>query len=523
MINSVAGELLNAFRTFGGLQALSYKNWSASYSQVSDLAIAVANSIACRISSPQAIGIVVERAPSAYIGILGIIFSGCSYIPLSPKSNNKRLASIFDDSKINYILGSKKAIDDLLLKLDSGQLGHIKFIHLPEYDGEINNLPKKRGGEPILLNSAFLVGKTDDLVYTLYTSGSTGQPKSVQVKNSNLLSFLRNMKFLYPLSPGFRASQTFDLSFDPSVSDIFFTLMSGGTLCILPDDELMMPHLYISREQISFWNSVPTIASFLHKMGLLNTNAFPSLRHSMFCGEQFPKQLADAWRISAPNSTIENLYGPTEATIYISRYVYGADSVEMEFKNSIIPIGKPYPFHEFRLIDDENLPVSKGVGEIVFKGPQVTSGYFNDPEKTKSSFVSFHWDESGEKWYRSGDIGFYNSNGDLECLGRRDSQIKIAGRRIELGEIEAALRASDLISNVAVVPTRDNEGIINGCAAYITDRLSNEEIKILKKNCLKYLDSIFVPKHIYFLDILPLTISGKIDKKKLELIIKDSN
>ena len=130
------------------------------------------------------------------------------------------------------------------------------------------------------------------------------------------------MSDIYKIDPGFNASQTFDLSFDPSVSDILFTWYKNGILCVLPEKEMLVPTDFIIREKINFWNSVHSIANFMIKTGNLNPKSFPNLKHSMFCGEQFSTHIAKSWRIAAPNSTIENLYGPTETTIYITRYIY---------------------------------------------------------------------------------------------------------------------------------------------------------------------------------------------------------
>ena len=124
--------------------------------------------------------------------------------------------------------------------------------------------------------------------------------KELKINNSNILEFIKNMSIIYDLNSGFRASQTFDFSFDPSVSDIFFTWFKGGTLCVLPEEEKLIPTDFIKRERISFWNSVPSIAVFYEKNGtFLTPNNFPDLKYSMFCGEQFPQYIADSWKSSS--------------------------------------------------------------------------------------------------------------------------------------------------------------------------------------------------------------------------------
>ena len=347
--------------------------------------------------------------------------------------------------------------------------------------------------------------------------------KRVMVSNSNLSSFLMNMSSIYKLKPGFKASQTFDMSFDPAVSDIFFTWLNKGTLCVVPENEFMMPNNFIIREKIEFWNSVPSVVNFMHRTGNLRPNSFPNLRYSMFCGEQFPEYLAKSWKAAAPNSTVENLYGPTEATIYISRHNYKQQNLDNNFRNGIIPIGQVFPNHDVALINDSgDLAVQGEAGEIVFSGPQITLGYLDDCEKTNQSFVGFEWDHKNQIWYKTGDLGFINSEGDLECIGRIDSQIKIAGRRIEIGEIEAVFKNINLTQEIVVVPIRDNDEIVVGLGAFVLISLSNEDILSLRSRCSSSLDTIFFPKHFILLPEFPLTQSGKLDRKKLERTMKEA-
>jgi acyl-coenzyme A synthetase/AMP-(fatty) acid ligase len=361
------------------------------------------------------------------------------------------------------------------------------------------------------------------------------------------------MSAIFDLDPGFRASQTFDFSFDPSVSDMLFTwdrggvlcvvpeeeLMlphefikregilftwdRGGVLCVVPEEELMLPHEFIKREGIDYWNSVPSIANFMWRMGHLKPGSFPTLRHSMFCGEQFPQALANAWREAAPNSTIENLYGPTEATIYISRHDYTRAETGRAYRNGIVPIGRPFLDHECRIVDDSGTPVeSPEIGEIVFSGPQVTRGYNGDPVKTAAVFVRLPWDAANRRWYRTGDLGFVNEDGNVECIGRRDNQIKLGGRRIEIGEIEAVLAQFLETRDVVVVPVRDAHDIVVGCVGFTTRVVDKDSERRIRQESLRYLDAIFFPKRLITIERMPLSTSGKTDRKALERIASES-
>ena len=467
------------------------------------------------------VGLVGQRKASSYFGILGIIYAGCHYTPINPKNSPEKLKAIIEDAGICFLVGD---VEDLLkLEIELGEEAFPKIVIVPEGKAPAG---KKWIDEYALssispLENPVLID-TKQLAYLLYTSGSTGKPKGVKVTHDNVANFVKSMKTLYKLEPGFRASQTFDFSFDPSVSDMFFTWSSGGQLCILPEEEMMLPSEYIKREKINYWNSVPSLATFMNKMGQLTKNAFPELRYSMFCGEQFPKHIADAWMDAAPNSTIENLYGPTEATIYISRHVYQLGDVDKQFKNSIIPIGHPFPDHVVVIVDDEGNKLKKGeIGEICFKGPQVTDGYLNDTEKTTAVFVNFLWDHTDDyKWYKTGDLGFVNTDGYVECIGRRDNQIKLGGRRIEIGEIESVLTKFPVANDVVVVALRDDNEVVTGCVAFTMNVIKKEDETIIRNESAALIERVFFPKKIITIDKFPLSESGKIDRKALALMAK---
>jgi D-alanine--poly(phosphoribitol) ligase subunit 1 len=514
----VLAELLqDAFTKYQQLPALKIENQEICYAELWQKSAALANALHSLGAANTAIGIVGQRKLSSYLGVLGTLISGAFYTPLNPKYNKAKLAAIIKDAQIKILVGDAEELNALGSILNDPRLDGFDAVFCPDSESTEN---KGWLGKEIIdqVTGECLpqVKEPGDLVYLLYTSGSTGRPKGVQVSNHNIISFLASMEDNYDLKPGFRASQTFDLSFDPSVSDMFFTWLKGGVLCVLPEREVMLPVDYINRERITFWNAVPTVASFMHKMGFLTPNCFPHITHSMFCGEQFPKHIADAWRAAAPASSIENLYGPTETTIYISRYVYEKESQRSQFRNRIIPIGRPFLNHECNIVGDDGVPAVNGeVGEIVFKGPQVTQGYLHDKERTDAVFVRFQWDEKGDTWYRTGDLGFVNETGQVECIGRKDSQIKLAGRRIEIGEIEAVLNSFEKLSDAIVVPVFDENNVVSYCVAFTQHLLTDEDEKIIRKESVSFLDRVFFPKKIFTLSSIPTIQSGKVDRKAL--------
>ena len=514
----VANIIYSAAKAYSNLTALKVKDRMISYSRLNRSALLIASFLSEKKISGENIGILGRRNYSAYVGILGTVYSGCAYVPINPKYPPAKIKDIIRDANIRILISSEhdwEALRDVLKHFDE-----LEFLLIPEghveQEGNINVVLNAELTTVAAMDKPIASNPNSD-VYIMFTSGSTGKPKGVEVSNTNLASFLSNMNRLYDLEPGFRASQTFDLSFDPSVSDIFFTWMKGGTLCVLPEEELYCPSEYIKREKINYWNSVPTIAGFMKKLGALKPNEFPDLKYSTFCGEPLSKSIANSWRQAAPNSTVENIYGPTEATIYITRNIYYPEDSAKEYYNDIVPIGLVFHGHEVALVTDENeIAPNNEVGQLAIKGPQVTKGYLNDVEKTNMAYVNMPWDDLGHVWYKTGDLAFYNDDGLLECIGRKDRQIKIAGRRIEIGEIEYCLRTYGGLENVVVVPHRDGNGVIEGVVAYVTARQSAQQVEKISRKCQEYLESIFFPKEFIYMENIPMTVSGKIDRVLLE-------
>ena len=517
-MNSLSDLLFYKTSQYGDSIAINNESEKINFKTLNHQALNIASCINKLGISKETIGIVGQRKISTYYSLLGIVYSGCSFTPLSLKYKRKKLLDIIKQANIHYIIGELSDLIEIH-KLLSGKenLVYISNSNNGIRKAKFKHISIDKGND--LSISQPIKSQNTDLAYIMFTSGSTGIPKGVKISNKNILSFLESMTKLYPLKENFIASQTFDLSFDPSLSDLFFTWSIGGTLCILNEKEKLLPYQYIIRNNITFWNSVPTIAKFMHKMGVLKPNIFPSLKYSMFCGEQFPVEIANAWKIAAPNSTIENLYGPTETTIYITRHEYNK-GLNNNFHNSIIPIGEVFPNHKVSLIDQFDNKIQKGVGELCFSGNQISGGYLNDKENTKSKFLKFNWDLDNKIWYKTGDLAFINKQGDIECIGRKDSQIKLGGKRIEISEIEHVLSKNLKLNDVIIVPIKDNLNVVVGIVAFTENDINEKLEQEILKNFQEQLDKTFFPKKIISISKFPYNQSLKLDKKKLEEIAK---
>jgi len=485
--------------------AILFDDKKVTYAEFNRRALQLAAYLNAKGLKGQNIGILTQRTLSAYVGVVGTLYAGCTYVPLNPKHPLNRLASIVKSANITtFIFDEKEHFD---LERFIACVGGNSHIIYPEKD--LGNIVSIKA--PIQTNQ-------NKLAYIMFTSGSTGEPKGVLVSHTNVCCHIDNRTNLYQIVPDDMFSQTYDLSFDPSVGDMFTAWFNGATVCVFPVNEIFDASDYIQRFKITYWASVPTVANFMLSLGRLKPNVFPTLRHSTFVGEPFPQLLAHHWSVTAPNSTIQNWYGPTEATVDITRHVYQKNEHSMKYRNGIVPIGRALPGQRIVIVNEKMQPVPDGeVGELCVSGTQVTLGYLNDPMKTDEVFVKMPWDHDCQnRWYKTGDLAFVNENGDIECLGRIDSQIKIGGQRVELGEIEAVLREITNTTEVAVVPAFYENGVPQKLVAFIAKKLTEVDIQEIQESCQKMLQSAFVPKTIYPLDMLPLNSSGKIDKLLLK-------
>ena len=269
------------------------------------------------------------------------------------------------------------------------------------------------------------------------------------------------------------------------------------------------------------WFSVPSVIGLLAKMRLLSPDCFPSLRCSLFCGEPFSATYARLWQQAAPNSIVENLYGPTETTIAISHYRWDKVRSPAECLNGIVPLGWIFERQRWSIVDAErNIVSAGGQGELCLAGSQVTSGYWDNPQRTQEQFVRLP--SKGETvWYRTGDLVKEDPNGCLYYLGRMDHQVKIRGYRVELQEIEAVLRRACGTEQVVAVAWPAKNGSADGVVAFVSSVRALDPDPVLAY-CGQVLPDYMVPRKIYRLDEIPLNTNGKIDRPRLVNLLEQT-
>lgn len=450
------------------------------------------------------------RSIPTYVGVLAILFSGCSYSPIDFAWPQHKIEQIIQVLKPKIIVGEANELK-------------LFFKSHPELVNEIIPFEvqlTETNSQSLLLSFQDRYISANDTAYTLFTSGSTGVPKGVQISHKNLISFVENFNISYPLPRGLRFSQCFDLSFDVSIADMFVTWSNVGTLCVLDKAELTDPSEYIVREKIDFWFSTPTTPRLMYRLGSLTDHCFPNLKYSFFIGEPLTTNIVDIWHAAAPASKIVNAYGPTEATVLVSLFPQKSLGKKVDYVYDRVPIGKSLHAMEIKVIDEEDQECQPYiVGEVILHGDQIAKGYMNDIIKTAENFRAVPSLKDVNKWYFTGDLGFTDADGLLHFSGRKDDQIKIAGQRVELGDIEVNLQKSFDRLGIFVVPKKSQEGNIDHLVGVSSEPIDPEAISSAQKVFIRKRDKSFFPRKFIVIDALPVLDSGKIDRKKLETLI----
>lgn len=451
-----------------------------------------------------------SRSAAAYAGILGALWAGNGYVPLNPSFPVDRCREMLVRSGARTLVvdSEREELVDELLDGLSDPPAVIAADSVAKAEREtIDPVPPRLGG--------------DATAYLLFTSGSTGRPKGVGVAQRNVVAFLDAIRERYDFEPEDRFSQTFDLTFDLSVFDMFVAWGSGGCLCCPSTAQLISPARFIRDSELTVWFSVPSLGAMMRKLRMLKPGSYPTLRWSLFCGEPLPGELARAWAAAAPASTVENLYGPTEATIActvqrVRPELDGEDEV-----NGIVSIGAPFGATGTMVVDESLREVEPGAdGELLLSGPQVTPGYWQDAEKTAAAFVEPPGTEGIH--YRTGDrVRRPNRPQDpLVYLGRLDHQIKVMGHRVEIGEIEAALRDVSGIDAAIAVGWPLTESGAGGIAAFLAE--PEADVQMLREALAERLPEYMVPRRIELRVELPLNANGKFDRKAMLAMLDET-
>ena len=352
--------------------------------------------------------------------------------------------------------------------------------------------------------------------------GNDGRDETLRVVRPAIVSlaFVEVLQFAllviarrYAVTPDDRLSQTFELTFDLSVFDLFLAWECGARVCIPSHAQKMLPSKYIQESEITIWFSVPSTAILMNKLRMLKSGLYPSLRWSLFCGEALPAEILEQFLEAAPHSTAENLYGPTELTIACTLYRWHPSRSRDECELGIVPIGDPYPGMEVLVADEDLQPVAEGeTGELLMTGPQLTPGYWRDPDKTAAAYVTPPGQD--RVFYRTGDrVRRSRGKAPMVYLGRMDNQIKIRGYRVELGEIEACVRDEAGVDVAISVGWPITAAGADSNVVFVSDE--SIDLDALLKRVKTRLPGYMAPSEIRRVDTFPLNSNDKVDRKAL--------
>ncbi|MCG8323428.1 MAG: amino acid adenylation domain-containing protein, partial [Cytophagales bacterium] len=430
------------------------------------------------------IGVMMDRSEWWIIAIIAVLKSGGCYVPLDPENPVERLSNIITDSDLDLLLTESNYMFKVLEFFEG------KIIAL---DLELPTLTTS-GINPVICN------KSSDLAYVIYTSGSTGKPKGVLIEHQSVINLCYWHNSTFSINKFTRATLFANISFDASIWELWPYLLCGSALHPLTGEQrldLAILDKTLRKFQITHcFLPTPILEQF--------EGAYPSM--VIFTGGDKLK------KVKKKDLTIINNYGPTESTVVVT-------SIQLSYENHVernYPIGCPISNIEAYILDQSELATPVGIaGEIYVGGDGLARGYLNDPERTAENFISHPFDKS-RRLYRTGDIGKWFEDGNIEYVGRKDNQIKIRGYRVELGEIEKILLDQPSVKEAVVISRTDASGNLFILGYY------KAEGDILSANLLtelrKYLPAYMIPASLIKLDKFPLTLNGKIARDELPML-----
>jgi amino acid adenylation domain-containing protein len=481
--------------------ALVFEGISLTYGELDRRSNQLAHALRKRGVGPEVlVGVCLTRSIELVVALYGVLKAGGAYVPLDPEYPKDRLAFMLADTQVPVLLTQ----------------AHLE-ASLPAHSAEVLRLDTEWPSIAKELDSPLDRGALDltHLAYVIYTSGSTGRPKGVMNEHRGILNRLQWMQEAYGLTATDRVLQKTPFSFDVSVWEFFWPLMSGATLVVArPEGHKDPAYLVdlIGAERITTLHFVPSMLKvFTSELDRETARArCRSLTRVFASGEALLPAMVDSFAARLPNAALHNLYGPTEAAVDVTAWSCAAGS-------PIVPIGKPIKNARIYLLDELGAPVPIGIrGELFIGGVQVARGYLNRPELTAERFVPDPFvPEEGYPLYRSGDLARWLPTGDLEYLGRLDHQVKLRGFRIELGEIEAALAEQASVREVVVVAREDAPGDRRLVAYLAPAAGASPSVSELRSALRERLPEHMIPSAFVVLDALPLTASGKIDRRAL--------
>ena len=467
-----------------------------SFSRLVDCAKRIGSYISQKIGTHKPVVVYQEKRAYNIPAFFGAAYAGCFYVPIDSQMPVERINLIMETLHPSIII-----YDDITAKM------------IPEVGTGIEAVNYKDAVSCDIdqehLDHIRTYSKTTDLLYVLFTSGSTGVPKGVTLSHAAVIDFMDWVCDKYKLDKNATLCNQAPFYFDASVPDLYIPMKTGATVYIPPKTYYTFPKKVIQFIIEKKINTLVWVPSAL--CNVVNCKAFEvavpvDIRLVIFCGEVMPCKHLNVWRKYIPQALYVNMYGPTEATYACMYY-----DIKREFAdNEKLPLGKACENCEVLLINEKNQEAAEGeIGEICVLGQCLSNGYYNNPEKTAGAFVQ---NPINNQWielmYRTGDLAF-KKDGEIVFAGRKDFQVKRLGHRIELGEIENAILAVEAVENACCIFDPESTDII---AVYTGKIESGGLMSLLEKKLPHYM----LPTRYEHLKMMPMNLNGKIDRVRLK-------
>lgn len=495
MIHNILEFLEKTVKKYPQKIAVADTQKSYTYSELLNLAQKVGSYIAEHADSEQPIPVMMDKSADTYATFLGVVEAGCFYIPINPVQPQMRIKQILDTLQAPLVITLPQYSEQIRKVGFNGVIALLEDVMKHEVD-------KKK--LEIIRESAI----DTNILYCMFTSGSTGVPKGVLVSHRAVIDFVSTFTEIFALTENDVIGNQAPFDFDVSVKDMYSCLATGAQLVIIPTAYFSTPPLlidYLCERNVTVLIWAVSALCMVSALKGLEYRVPEKIRQIMFSGEAMPIKQLNRWRKALPETQFVNLYGPTEIICNCTYY-----KIDRDFKESEkIPIGKKFPNRKVILMTekDEVIQSTGIIGEICCMGISLANGYYNNEEQTKKHFIpNPHQSNYVEMMYRTGDLAYYDENGDLVFAGRKDFQIKHMGHRIELEEIELAIQQVPGVERgFCVFDTEHNRIVAFYCGSC--------EKSDIRSNLKEKLPVYMVPTVINQVDEIPLTKNGKLDRK----------
>lgn len=511
-------KLLEAFKKFSDRTAILSDNETISFGQLLLAANRITSALLGKNKLPETyIGIVLKDRVKIIYSIIGVSNARCVFVPIDPELPINRINSIMDELDLKHIITSKS-----IEKISKLNREFTSILYVEELFSDAT--PKKE------ILPEYPTFDAKDSLYVYFTSGSTGVPRGIIGKNESLSNFVQWELEAFNINGPYKCSQLISPYFDAFLRDVFIPFLSGGTLCIPPQEEdFFTPDKitsWLNETGINLIHCVPSVFSLMNH-NEISSEDFKELELILMSGEKIiPSRLKKWYDIFDSRIQLVNFYGTTEATMISTSYAIQKEDI----KRDRIPIGSPIYNTELRILDSQgNLCRDLLPGDLHIVSEYMTKGYINNGLLNKTKFIKIN----GKRAFKTGDIARKLTNGDFELLGRADRQVKLNGMRVELDEVEIAIVGHSKISDVAVLvrkstgenTTNNTDIIADHMVAFVVpekDFLEKNNIEDFLRDYLKKnLPSYMIPSEVHHLEKFPVLENGKIDYNEL-LQIKES-